>query len=79
MRFGFPMSTTELRRRVKKQVERLPADRLQSAADYLLFLQHGDVGHASNGKLSEFRARIQKAERDIAAGRTVPVERLRRK
>ena len=76
------MSTAELRRRIKKEVDALPPERLQSAADFIAFL--GDA--ASDRTFEEYlrtrppiEERLKQAEKDIAAGRLTPVEQLRRK
>jgi hypothetical protein len=52
------MSTTELRREIKKAVDRLPADRLESLADFVTFLNRPTL-----------RQRIKDAEKAIAAGK----------
>ena len=51
------MSTSELRREIKKAVDKLSPERLESLADYVHFL--------SQALLMQ---RIQAAEQDIAAG-----------
>jgi hypothetical protein len=56
------MSTVELRREIKKAVDRLPQKRLESLADY--------VESLSRPPLHE---RIAKAEKDVAAGKGVEV------
>jgi hypothetical protein len=73
------MSTTELRREIKRKVNALPEDRLQSAADFLAFLEAGTESDAESRRLRGFRNRLQKAEAEVASGRVVPVSRLRRK
>ena len=52
------MSTVELRRRIKKQIDRLPPKRLASLADYVSYL--------TRPPLSE---RLAAAEKAIAAGK----------
>ena len=54
------MSTSELRREIKKAVDKLPAERLTSLADYVQFL-----GRPSLEK------RIKEAEQAIADGKGV--------
>ena len=52
------MSTTELRREIKKAVDRLPPKQLESLADYVAFL--------SRPSLDE---QLKEAEEDFAAGK----------
>jgi len=52
------MTTSELRKEIKKIVDHLPADRLASLADYVLFLDRPPL-----------LERLKTAERAIAAGR----------
>jgi len=61
------MSKTELRREIKKAVDRLPPDRLESLADYVQYL--------SRPSLEE---RITVAKKDIAAGKGVSWRTVRR-
>ncbi len=72
------MSTVELRRKIKKQIDDLDPDRLRYAADLLALLQPANGGRGDAG-IARFRSRLGKAERDIAAGRFVSAEKLRRK
>lgn len=60
------MSTTELRREIKKAVDRLPAERLQSLADFVLFLNRPPLA-----------ARLKDAEKSIAAGKGVNWRKVR--
>jgi hypothetical protein len=52
------MSTSELRREIKKAVDKLPPERLESLADYVSFLSQPPV-----------LQRVETAEKDIAAGK----------
>lgn len=70
------MSTTELRRRIKKQLDTLQSERLQSVADYVSFLHRKPT--SKEMKLARFRASLAKAEKDLAEGRFVSWEELRR-
>jgi len=54
------MSTSELRREIKKAVDQLPAERLTSLADYVQFLSRPSL-----------EKRIQEAEQAIADGKGV--------
>jgi hypothetical protein len=49
-----------LRREIKKAIDRLPADRLPSLADYIAFLNRPTL-----------RQRIEKAERDLKSNKGV--------
>ena len=51
------MTATELRREIKKLVDSVPAERLESLVDYVQFLNR-----------PELTDRIKTAEREIAAG-----------
>ena len=52
------MGTTELRREIKKAVDRLPAEHLESVVDYIHFLNRPSVAQ-----------RISVAEKAIASGK----------
>jgi len=54
------MSESLLRREIKKAIDRLPADRLSSLADYVAFLDSPTM-----------RQRIEQAERDLKADKGV--------
>ncbi len=60
------MSTTELRREIKKAVDRLPPERLASLADYVQFLTRPPL-----------ELRVAAAERAIAAGKGVNWRKVR--
>ncbi len=70
------MSTAELRRQIKKKIDVLPASGLRATADYLALLKRSKD---TAKKKAFFLARIVKAERDVAAGRFVTVDQLKRK
>jgi hypothetical protein len=72
------MSTTELRRKIKKQVDSLASERLPFASELLLLLKRQEEKDAAMER-EGFRSRITKAERDVKAGRAVSVENLKRK
>jgi hypothetical protein len=54
------MSDSNLRREIKKTIDRLPADRLSSLADYVAFLDSPTL-----------RLRVEQAERDLKANKGV--------
>lgn len=73
------MSVIELRRKMKKQIDAMAPARLRYAANLLSLLEKNERDHGRDAMIARFRAKLAKAERDIAAGRFVPVEKLRRK
>jgi len=60
------MTEPLLRREIKKAIDRLPADRLPSVADYIAFLNRPTLGQ-----------RIEKAERDLKANKGVNWHKVR--
>ena len=70
------MTVSELRRKLKKHIDRLPPERLNSAADYLAFLADDESASAA---AQSMKARIREAERQIAEGQVTSVSQLRRK
>jgi hypothetical protein len=60
------MSTVEMRREIKKVIDRLPPERLASLADYVHFLTHPALKH-----------RLADAERAIATGKGVNWRKVR--
>jgi len=60
------MTTTELRKALKKIIDHLPAERLASLADYAQFLDHPPLPQ-----------RLQEAEKAVKAGRGVPWRKVR--
>lgn len=61
------MSTAELRRRIKLTIDRLPAGRLESVADYVAFMSRPPLPQ-----------RLAIAERAIASGKGVNWRKVRR-
>jgi hypothetical protein len=60
------MTEPLLRREIKKAIDRLPVDRLTSAADYIAFLNRPTLGR-----------RIEKAKRDLKATKGVNWRKVR--
>jgi hypothetical protein len=61
------MSTSELRQEIKKEVDRMPADRLESLADYVQFLIRPSL-----------ERRLSEAEQAIESGQGVNWRLVRR-
>jgi len=61
------MTATELRREIKKTIDRLPAKQLRSLADYVRFLDRVPL-----------KQRIKEAEAEFAAGKGVNWRTVRR-
>ncbi|MGD0463039.1 MAG: hypothetical protein ABSB74_11195 [Tepidisphaeraceae bacterium] len=78
---GSGMSTIELRRKIKKQLDDLPLDRLQPAAEFIDFLgkKNGNRSSDSDPRIARMRLRIRQAKAAIAAGKLVPWQKLKRK
>lgn len=77
----FVMTTTELRRQLKKSIDALPEEKLRSAADFVRSLRRATDGLPASDrvKIAAMKRRMGKAEKDFAEGRATPVEKLRRK
>jgi hypothetical protein len=60
------MSTVELRKQIKKEIDRLPPQRLESLADYVKFLSRPSI-----------QKRVEAAEKAIAAGRGADWRKVR--
>ena len=68
----------DLRRQVKRTIDRLSHDRLQTAADFLGYLEEVEATEELMRIPGALEA-IQEGIKDVAAGRTTPVRNLRRK
>ena len=75
------MTTTELRQLAKEALENLPPEQLKVAAEFLRYLDERASDEATEEllKIPGLLEDLAEAERDIAEGRTTPVEKLRRK
>jgi hypothetical protein len=60
------MSTVQLRRKIKKEIDRLPSQRLESLADYVAFLTRPPLAQ-----------RLAGAEKAIASGKGVNWRKVR--
>ena len=73
--------TSDLRREVEAAIKTLSGQRLRTAADFLHYLQSLDTDDATE-ELTRIPRAVEAHKEgvaDIAAGRTTPVARLRRK
>ena len=68
------MTVSALRRDLKRRIDHLIDIRLQSAADYLTFLEE-----MCDSRAVAMKERIRNAEKEIAAGLVTPVSDLRRR
>jgi len=75
------MTKTELLRRAKRRLEHLSEQRLRTADDLLAYLEDLESDEATEEllRIPGLMDRIEEAEHDIAEGRTVSVDELRRK
>lgn len=75
------MTTKELRRRLKKKIDCLSAGRLKVAEDFIAYLDERESCEATEELMNipGLRKELDRAEKDIAAGKTTPVEKLKRK
>lgn len=75
------MSTAELTRQTKQRLERLSPERLQVVADFVAYLEERESNEATEEllKIPGLVKALAKTEKDIAAGKLTPAERLRRK
>jgi hypothetical protein len=60
------MSVVQLRREIKKAIDRLPPRKLESVSDFVHFLNRPSIAQ-----------RLAAAEKDIASGRTVNWRKVR--
>ena len=75
------MSTVELRRKIKRQVDGFPSGQLRSAADFIDYLgnKNGAPSSQKDPRIIRMRRRIRQAEAAEAAGKLIPWEKLKRK
>ena len=75
------MTTKQLRQAAKESLESLPPDQLKVAAEFLRYLQERASEEATQEllKIPGLVEDLEQAERDIAEGKTTPVEALSRK
>jgi hypothetical protein len=75
------MTTTELRQLAKVTLEGLPPEQLKVAVEFLRYLDERASIEATEEllRIPGILDDLAEAEREIAEGRTTPVEELRRK
>lgn len=75
------MSTAELRRKIKKKVDKLNPKQLRTTEDFLDNLDTEPINEATRELLAipGLLKAVRQADRDFREGRGVPVEKLRRK
>jgi hypothetical protein len=75
------MTTTDLLQVAKETLEGLPPPQLKVAAEFLRYLDERASDEATEEllKIPGLLEDLAEAERDIAEGKTIPYEKLRRK
>ena len=74
------MTAMELRKRIQKRARSLSLDRLKAADEFLAYLEDREDNAATREMLAipGFRAMMRRAERQMAAGKTVRLAKVRR-
>ena len=74
------MTATQLRKRIQQRVKALSVERLRTADDFLAYLEEREDNAATRELLAipGLLARVRKAQREAAAGKLVPFEKVRR-
>jgi hypothetical protein len=74
------MTTTQLRKRVQARIRTLSPQRLRLADDFLAYLQDREDNAATRELLAipGLRRSIERGLRQAAAGKTVPLAKVRR-
>ena len=72
---------TELRRQVKRRIEKLSTAKLRVADDFLAYLEERESNEATDELLNipGFAESLAEAEQEIAAGQLTSASKLRRK
>ena len=75
------MTITQLRQTAKESIDGLPAEQLKVAAEFLRYLDERASDEATEEllRIPGILKDLEEAERDVAEGRTTPVEKLKRK
>ena len=74
------MTASQLRRRIASQLKALSEDRLRAASHFIEYLNEHEDNPATAEllKIKGFRSALRRAERQVAQGKTVPLEKVRR-
>jgi hypothetical protein len=75
------MTTTNLRGELKERIDQLSKERLQTAADFLKYLEQLESDEATQEllRIPGIERLIEEGQKAIAEGQMTPVEELRRK
>lgn len=75
------MNTTDIREQAKEYIEQLSAEKILVAVDFLAYLLERESNEATEELLQipGFQEAFAKAKKDIAAGKVIPVDQLKRK
>jgi hypothetical protein len=75
------MADTDLRKRIKRRIDALSADRLAVADDFLAYLQEreSEAATAELLRIPGIRDELKKAEEEVAAGRVSAWKKKQRK
>jgi len=75
------MNTTDIRQQAREYVEQLSPERLLVAVDFLAYLVERESNEATEELLQipGFQEAFAKAKKDIAAGKVISVDQLKRK
>lgn len=75
------MSNTDIRQQAKEYVEQLSPEKLLVAVDFLAYLVQRESNEATEELLQipGFQEAFTKAKKNIAAGKVIPVDQLKRK
>ncbi len=75
------MKTVEIRQRAKEYIDKLSADKLLVAAEFLAYLVEKDEDDATDEllKIPGFTEAFTKAQENVREGKVISVEQLKRK
>jgi len=75
-----PKTPHKFRRQIKQRIDRLSAERLTVADDFLAYLEHreSDEATAELLRIPGLLEAVDEAKRDVAAGRTTDWRNVRR-
>lgn len=74
------MTANQLRKRIATQLKALSEDRLRAASHFIEYLNDLEDNPATTEllKIKGFRSALRRAERQVAQGKTVPLQEVRR-